>query len=210
MHPHESTIQEQYNQLAHIYDWRWGRYTSNTLSFFKAWAEIPTTAVVLDIACGTGELERLLLNDDPNRAIVGVDISEQMLAQARQKLSGYANLSFQQAIASQLPFPDQSFDIVVSANAFHYFPEPEMALKEMKRVLKPQGSVVILDWCKDFLLCRVCDWVLKRLDSAYQQCYTEAELHGLLNGAGFPIARTQQVRFDVVWGLMAVSAIHHL
>ena len=207
MHPHESTIQEQYNRLAHIYDWRWGRYTSNTLSFFKAWAEIPIAAVVLDIACGTGELERLLLNDDPNRAIVGVDISEQMLAQARQKLSGYANLSFQQAIASQLPFPDQSFDIVVSANALHYFPEPEMALKEIKRVLKPQGSVVILDWCKDFLLCRVGDWILKRLDSAYQQCYTEAELHDLLNDAGFHIARVQRVRFDVVWGLMAVSAV---
>lgn len=207
MHPHESTIQKQYNQLAHIYDWRWGRYIANTLAFFQAWAEIPPAAAVLDVACGTGELERLLLNHNPDQVIVGVDLSEQMLSQARQKLSGYANVSFQQATASQLPFPDQSFDMVVSANAFHYFTEPGAALQEMRRVLKPGGTVVILDWCKDFLLCRVCDWALKRLDPAYQQCYTEAELHGLLNAGGFRIDRTQRVRFDVVWGLMAVSAV---
>jgi ubiquinone/menaquinone biosynthesis C-methylase UbiE len=207
MHPHESTIQEQYNQLAHIYDWRWQRYITNTLSFFKAWAEIPPAAAILDVACGTGELERLLLNDNPDQTIVGVDLSEQMLSQARQKLSGYSNVSFQQAAASQLPFSDQSFDVVVSANAFHYFPGPEMALKEMKRVLKPGGTVVMLDWCKDFLLCQVYDWVLKRLDPAYQQCYTEAELQGLLKAAGFRIDRTQRIRLDVVWGLMAVSAV---
>lgn len=206
MHPHESTIQAQYNQLAHIYDWRWGRYLSNTLSFFNAWADIPPAAAVLDIACGTGELERLLLNNNPARTIVGVDLSEQMLAQARQKLSAYGNVTFQQATASQLPFPDQGFDVVVSANAFHYFPEPEQALMEMQRVLKPGGRLVLLDWCKDFLLCRLCDWVLQRLDPAYQQCYTEAELHGLLNAAGFCIDRSQRVRFDLVWGLMAVSA----
>lgn len=207
MHPHESTIQEQYNQLAQIYDWRWGRYIANTLTFFKAWADIPPTAAVLDVACGTGELERLLLNDNPAQVIVGVDLSEQMLSQARQKLSGYRNVSFHQATASQLPFSDQSFEVVVSANAFHYFPQPGMALQEMKRVLKPGGTVVILDWSKDFLLCRVCDWVLKRLDPAYQQCYTEAELRGLFQAAGFCIDRTQRVRFDVVWGVMAVSAV---
>lgn len=137
MHPHESTIQKQYNQLAHIYDWRWGRYIANTLAFLQAWAEIPPDAAVLDVACGTGELERLLLNHNPDQAIVGVDLSEQMLSQARQKLSGYANVSFQQATASQLPFPDQAFDMVISANAFHYFAEPRAALQEMRRVLKP-------------------------------------------------------------------------
>ncbi len=105
MHPHESTIQEQYNQLAHIYDWRWGRYIANTLAFFKAWAKIPPAAAVLDVACGTGELERLLLNDNPDQTIVGVDLSEQMLSQARQKLSSYIDVSFQQATASAVSQP---------------------------------------------------------------------------------------------------------
>jgi ubiquinone/menaquinone biosynthesis C-methylase UbiE len=202
----ESQVQNQYNQLAQVYDGRWSRYITNTLSFFKAWAEIPATATVLDVACGTGELERLLLQDHPEQTLVGIDISEQMLVQARHKL-GYANVTFRQATASRLPFPDQSFDVIVSANAFHYFPEPETALQEMKRVLKPGGKVVILDWCKDFFLCRLCDWVLQRLDSAYQQCYTEAELHTLLETAGFRISRAQRIRFDLIWGLMAVTAM---
>lgn len=119
MHPSESRVKNQYNQLAHIYDGRWERYITNTLSFFKTWANILPAAAVLDIACGTGELERLLLNDNPTQTIAGIDLSEQMLMRAQQKLAAYPNLTFQQAAASKLPFADQSFDIVVSAN-LHY------------------------------------------------------------------------------------------
>lgn len=199
--------QDQYNQLAQIYDRRWGRYVTNTLAFLKEWATVSPSALVLDIACGTGELERLLLEDNPAQHITGVDISEQMLIQAQQKLKSYLHVSFKRAAASALPFPDKSFDVVVSANAFHYFSDPTTALAEMRRVLKSDGKVIILDWCKDFLLCRVFDWVLKLLDPAYQQCYTEAELHELLETAGFRIAYAQRVRFDVIWGLMVVTAL---
>jgi len=206
----ESTVTDQYNQIANVYDRRWKRYVTNTLNFFKAWAEIaPTAAVaaVLDIACGTGELERLLLQNNPTQIITGIDISEQMLVQAQQKLERYPNITFKEASASDLPFPAQSFDVVVSANAFHYFSDPQAALAEMKRVLKPEGKLVILDWCRDFWFCRLCDWVLQRIDPAHQQCYSEAELHTLLENAEFCISRAQRVRFDVTWGLMAVAAL---
>ncbi|MGB5975421.1 MAG: methyltransferase domain-containing protein [Nodosilinea sp.] len=203
----ESTVTDQYDQLANVYDRRWKRYVTNTLNFFKGWAEIAPTAAVLDIACGTGELERLLLQDNPTQIITGIDISEQMLGQAKKKLERYPNIAFEKASASDLPFPDQGVDVVVSANAFHYFPDPQAALAEMKRVLKPDGKLVILDWCRDFWFCRLCDWGLQKLDPAHQQCYTEAELHSLLENAGFRLSRAQRVRFDVIWGLMAVTAL---
>ena len=206
MNPTESKIRDQYNQLALIYDQRWRRYISNTLTFLKNWAAISPSAVVLDIACGTGEFERLLLQDNSTQVITGVDLSERMLMQARRKLEGYPNLSFELARASDLPFSDHCFDVIITANAFHYFPDPDTALTEMRRVLKSAGKVVILDWCRDFWLCQICDWWLKRLDPAYRQCYTEAECHSLLKTVGFNICRAQRVRFDVIWGLMTMTA----
>jgi ubiquinone/menaquinone biosynthesis C-methylase UbiE len=97
--------------------------------------------------------------------------------------------------------------VVVSANAFHYFEQPQVALTEMKRVLKPNGKIVILDWNKDYLVCRICDLILQVFDPAHQQCYTQEELHQLLLSAEFKIYRATKVRFGVIWGLMAVTAI---
>ncbi|MEG3437281.1 methyltransferase domain-containing protein [Pannus brasiliensis CCIBt3594] len=202
----ESRVREQYNQLATRYDRRWHRYISNTLSFLKIWARIAPTDSVLDVACGTGEFERLISRENPAQNMVGVDISEEMLKIARQKLQSYANVRFQCASASALPFPDASFDTVISANAFHYFDDPNVALREMKRVLKPNGNLIILDWCKDFLACRICDRVLQRVDPAHQQCYTRAELHRFLSRAGFCLPRSSTVRFDFIWGLMVATA----
>ncbi|WNZ28048.1 methyltransferase domain-containing protein (plasmid) [Leptolyngbya sp. NK1-12] len=205
----EAKVRAQYDQLATRYDQRWSHYVSNTLSFLKTWAQIAPTDVVLDIACGTGEFERLILSENPVQPMVGVDISDEMLAVARQKLQPYPNVRFQHASASALPFPDTSFDTVISANAFHYFDDPNVALQEMKRVLKPHGDLIILDWCKDFLVCRICDWVLQRIDPAHQQCYTQAEFHRLISNAGFRIRQSSTVRFGLVWGLMVATATPH-
>lgn len=202
----EARVRKQYDQLAANYDKRWNRYILDTLSFLKTWTQISLTDTVLDIACGTGEFERLVLSENPTQQIVGIDISEKMLAIAHQKLKSYSNISFQTATASALPFDNFSFDVIVSANSFHYFDDPKVALTEIKRVLKPDGKVVILDWCKDYLLCRICDVLLQLFDPAHQQCYTQAEFHQLLNSTGFKVQQATKVRFGFVWGLMVVTA----
>lgn len=199
-------VREQYNQMAARYDQRWSTYTANTLSFLKIWAQVSPLATVLDVACGTGEFESLLLADNPTQQMVGVDISDKMLAIAAQKCHAHPNVSFQTAEASALPFVNNSFDVIVSANAFHYFDDPNAALAEMQRVLKPNGTVIILDWCKDYLLCRVCDIVLQFFDPAYKQCYAQNEFHTLLKTAQFDIGRATRVRFGIVWGLMVAEA----
>ncbi len=202
----EHKIRQQYDQLAMVYDRRWHNYITHTLSFLKTWINLPPSATVLDVACGTGELERLILADNPTQRLVGVDISAKMIEMAQQKLQRYPNVLFQIASAASLPFADASFDTVISANAFHYFDDPKIALIEMNRVLTPDGKIIILDWCKDFLVCRICDWVLQRVDSAHQQCYTQAEFHELLSTAGFCIQQSTTVRFGLIWGLMVATA----
>jgi ubiquinone/menaquinone biosynthesis C-methylase UbiE len=202
----ETIVRQQYDQLAAVYDLRWKSYIANTLSFLKTWAEISPTDTVLDVACGTGEFERLLLSEYSSQQIVGVDISDKMLAIAQKKCSTYPQVSFQTASASTLPFDSNSFDVIVSANSFHYFDNPLAALKEMRRVLKPDGEVIILDWCRDYLLCQICDIILKAFDPAHKQCYTQNEFHRLLEDANFVVCRATRIRFGVVWGLMVATA----
>lgn len=198
----KDTVRKQYNKLAYIYDLRWKNYINNTLSFLKDWAEILPNETVLDIACGTGEFERLLLNEYSKQKIVGVDISENMLAIAKQKCAAFPQVSFHQASAENLPFADNTFDVIVSASSFHYFDNPIGVLTEMRRVLKPDGKVIILDWCKDFFFCKILDIFLKFFDSAHERSYTQKELHCFLKETNFIIRSASKMRFGFVWGLM--------
>jgi ubiquinone/menaquinone biosynthesis C-methylase UbiE len=201
----EIIVRNYYNSIAKIYDRRWQTYIKNTLSFLKNWAAIPTTEKILDIACGTGELEKMLLQESPHRSIIGIDISENMLAIARRKCQNCPQVFFILAKASALPFANNSFETIVSANSFHYFEDPEIVLQEMKRVLKLEGRIIIIDWCRDFLWCKICDLFLKIFDRSHRQCYTQAEFHNLLTQAKLTINRAKKVRFGLFWGLMIVT-----
>jgi len=203
----EALVQQQYDRLAAIYDRRWQGYITNTLSFLVDWAQIIPLERVLDVACGTGEWARLLTERHPQQRIVGVDFSEQMLAIARPKFAALPHVQFQTASASALPWNTPEFDVVVCANAFHYFDQPDTTLAEMARVIEADGRIIILDWCRDFLVCRVCDWVLTWIDPAHKRCYTQAELHTLLTAAGYTVSRSRRVRFGLIWGLMVAEAV---
>ncbi|WP_413467369.1 class I SAM-dependent methyltransferase [Pleurocapsa sp. FMAR1] len=203
----EAIVRQQYNQKADIYDRRWNGYLNKTLSFLQSWAQISPAENVLDVACGTGELERLLLQDNPQQRITGIDISEQMLKIAKQKLLAYPQVFWKKASASELPFGDRSYDVVVCASSFHYFDDPIASLKEIKRVLKPGGRVIILDWCKDYWGTQILDLGLKVFDSAYQQCYTQKEFHDLLTTSGFEVSRKTKFRFGIIWGFMIAEAM---
>ena len=203
----ETIVRQQYNQKANIYDRRWSGYLAKTLSFLQNWAQITPSEGVLDVACGTGELERLLLQDNPQQRITGVDLSQEMLNTAKQKLSTYPQVFWQTAKASELPFGDRCYDVVVCASSFHYFDDPIASLTEMKRVLKPGGRVIILDWCKDYWACRIIDLVLKVFDRAHQQCYTQTEFHSLLTKAGFKIRRDTKFCHGILWEFMVAEAV---
>ncbi len=202
----EVKIQKQYDRLANIYDLRWRNYIINTLTFLHNWEKIQPQAMILDVACGTGEFERLLLEKNPTQKIVGIDISEKMLDLARQKYDAFSNVEFQQASVHSLPFDSDYFDVVVCANSFHFFDQPQLALQEMKRVVKPNGKVIILDWNKDYFFCKICDWFLQIFDPVHQQCYTQAELHQLLVSAQFKIHSATKFRLGIIWGMMVLTA----
>ena len=63
----KTTVREQYDRMAAKYDRRWSSYITNTLSFLQDWTQISPQDKVLDIGCGTGEFERLVLTQQPTQ-----------------------------------------------------------------------------------------------------------------------------------------------
>ena len=96
---------------------------------------------LLEVPVGTGILTMPLYQTLPQAEITCLDYSPDMLAQAREKAErlGLSNVRFQQGDVGALPFPDGSFDAVLSLNGFHAFPDKEAAYRETCRVLKPGG-----------------------------------------------------------------------
>lgn len=96
---------------------------------------------VLECACGTGAISAAIA---PACArLVATDYSDGMLAQARKKLAKRSNVTVEQADITALPYADDSFDAVVAGNVIHLLPEPGDALKEIKRVVRPGGMIIV-------------------------------------------------------------------
>jgi demethylmenaquinone methyltransferase / 2-methoxy-6-polyprenyl-1,4-benzoquinol methylase len=100
-------------------------------------------ALVLDLCCGTGDLALSLARVGPSR-VMGADFAHPMLVQAMVK-SG-AKIPFLEADALRLPFADSSFDLLTAAFGFRNLANYEGGLREMMRVLKPGGTVAILEF----------------------------------------------------------------
>ena len=98
---------------------------------------------VLDLGCGTGEMLRLLSERDETVKLSGIDLSENMLKVADEKLHGRVELVL--GDSEHLPFPDGSFDVVYCNDSFHHYPAPEHVLAEVRRVLRENGTFIMCD-----------------------------------------------------------------
>ena len=109
----------------------------------------------LDVGCGPGKLALLMASRSPALTVVGIDTSAEMVRLAREnaRLAGEADrVAFQTGSAEQIPFPDASFDVVVSTLSLHHWDDPIAALREIQRVTKPFGRYYVLDLRRDLAL----------------------------------------------------------
>jgi demethylmenaquinone methyltransferase / 2-methoxy-6-polyprenyl-1,4-benzoquinol methylase len=121
---------------------------------------------VLDICAGTGELAFALLPAvGPKGSITATDFCERMLEIAKKKKGdNHGNMTFQVADAKALPFPDKSFDAVTVGFGMRNIPDTILALKEIRRVLKPRGRFICLELTQPHtpVLHRLYSWYLSR------------------------------------------------
>ena len=118
---------------------------------------------LLEVPVGTGVLTMPVYRDLPQADITCLDYSENMMAaaQVRAQDLGLNHVKFMQGDVGALPFEDESFDVVLSLNGFHAFPDKEAAYRETFRVLKPGGT-----FCGCFYIqgrCKRTDWIIRHL-----------------------------------------------
>lgn len=102
---------------------------------------VQPAAIVLDVGTGTGRSISLLLKEAQPGRVVGVDLSAGMLTEAGKKLTD-SRIELLQADATQLPFPNGTFDVVTSMWMLETLPDPLAAVRELLRVVRPEGIVL--------------------------------------------------------------------
>lgn len=183
-------------------DVRWRRFAVRM-------AQVRLGDTVLDVACGTGDLAQAFAGTAA-QSVIGVDFTREMLNLAMRKqdrLAGAAGakIAYLEADAQRLPFADASVDVVSIAFGLRNVQEPERALHEFARVLRPGGRVIILEfdrpqiavvrWLSDFycgwIMPRTASWISRDKSGAYKYLprsvttfASRSEVHAMLARAG--------------------------
>ncbi len=140
----KTEIKEYWNLRAKDYDKSPGH-----AGFTETWKEILVNtfkkkARILDVGTGTGFLALLLA--ELGHEVVGIDLSKGMIEVAKQKARKLGvNVEFELGDAENLPFSDNSFDAVICRHLLWTLPNPQKAIEEWSRVVKPEGKVVAID-----------------------------------------------------------------
>ena len=144
-------VRKMFNNIAHRYDFM-NRLL--TLRIDTIWRRKAIKLVapyqpkdILDVATGTGDFAIEMMRLKP-RKVIGIDIAEVMLELGRKKMvrkSLSSIIELQEADSENLPFADGSFDLVSSAFGVRNFEDLEKGLSEMLRVLRPDGTILILE-----------------------------------------------------------------
>lgn len=142
---HKEAIQKQFARTVEAFSKTAVRDTPEILAEKVAFAKPQPTDLALDVACGPGEL--VLGLAARVKFARGIDLTHEMLRRARefQVERKISNAFFDRGEAEQLPYPDHSFDLVTCQCSIHHMPKPELALKEMVRVMKTEGRLMVID-----------------------------------------------------------------
>ncbi len=107
--------------------------------------QLPPGTTVLDVGCGIGGSSRILAKDY-GFTVTGITISPEQVRRAQELTPGQLKVQFVVGDALAMPFPDASFDVVWSIEAGPHMPDKALFAKELMRVLKPGGILVVADW----------------------------------------------------------------
>ena len=142
---HLKRVEEEFTRQADTFDAHAVKADDQVAARFQEAMGSAGSGTVLDVACGPGVVTAALAGKA--QAVTAFDATPAMLEKARKRCAeaGLQNVQFKQGNAASLPFDSGAFDGVVTRLAIHHFPDPKRVLKEIFRVLRPGGTVVIAE-----------------------------------------------------------------
>lgn len=148
---------------------------------------------LLDAGCGTGAMLHLFSQDMSDKNYTGIDLSEKMIEVARRK--EIENIKFVVGDCEQLPFEENSFDVVTCSMSFHHYPNPELFFESLKRVLRPNGRFILRDmasssklmmWFFNNIEIPMINRLMKKGDV---HVYTQEDIQRLCDASGLELER---------------------
>ena len=158
---------------------------------------------LLDVGCGTGPMIELLVSEYPDKHYTGLDLTPKMIETANAKK--LHNAEFIVGDSENLPFEKESFDVVICANSFHHYPNPQKFFDGVSRVLRPGGKLILRDYTSvSFVV-----WLMNHLEMPLAnlaghgdvRCYTTKQIQSFCSNAGLkPITleRRKKMRLHLV------------
>jgi len=166
----------------------------------------PSEKRILDIGCGTGQFAASLRERFPDSQVWGLDLSTCMLRKACSRSTLLDDrLHLVQADSERLPFADNNFDAVTCSHSFHHYPHQASVLREVHRVLRPGGRLLLIDGDRDGLWGRLIFDVIVVLMEGPVLHRTSEDLQALYSAAGFTNV-SQQRRGGPLPFLMTVGS----
>ncbi len=186
----QDEVRSVYNHIAWIYD-LWGRLTeTRARQRGIELAQIRDGERILDVAAGTGMILTEIIRRNPNGMTAAIDISDGMLRKAQAKLKDTrAQVELKQGSAFDIPYPAGSFDLLINGYMFDLMPHASVPqlLAEFKRVLKPDGRLVLINmtegegWGSNFY-----EWLYRQSPALMGGC-RGVKLAGPLEQAGYHV-----------------------
>jgi ubiquinone/menaquinone biosynthesis C-methylase UbiE len=154
---------------------------------------------VLDVACGTGIISRALAPFV--QSMTGIDVTSAMLTEARliAENEGLRNLEFRECPAENIAFPSQTFDLCITRFSLHHFEVPIIQMREMARVTKPAGSVVVIDLVSpsDAVLASLYNNYERLRDPSHTVALSGQQLKDLVLAVGITIQQLEKIQVSV-------------
>lgn len=144
---------------------------------------------LLDAGCGTAPMISLLLKEFPDAHYTGIDLTPRMIEVAKAK--GLANTALVCGDCENLPFSDESFDVIICSQSFHHYPNPQAFFHSVRRCLRPGGRLILRDMSAPspmrWFFNNVEMPILNRIGFGDVHCYGREEIQHFCNEAGLKL-----------------------
>ncbi len=196
MGSHNSRILDQFTRQAAPFAAAAAIRNQKALDRIVQWAGAGPDDTVLDVACGPGLLACAFAK--VAKQATGIDMTPAMLEQAHktQQQQGLKNVSWLPGNVYSLPFPPEQFSIVSSRFAFHHLQDPLAALKEMRRVCKPGGRIVVADMAPQLAKASALNAAELLRDPSHVRAMPVDELRSLFDQAGLATPQINHYRME--------------